>query len=163
MSGDSAFASLPTCDEMKKHGLRFMGPIKTAHKGFCHKVFNKYVLTARGEYHGLYTIDDNGVLDKMAYMWLDRNRMQFISNASHLYDGGAFYRIRLRQVNTTPNADPEKVMLEINQPMATAIYNRGNDQIDEHNQTRQQVIQLGTKLKVKEYHLQVNHTTTTRY
>ena len=76
--GDSAFASLPTCDTMKKNGLQFMGPIKTAHKGFCHKVFNKYVLTARGEYHGLYTIDDNCVLDKMAYMWLDWNRMQFI-------------------------------------------------------------------------------------
>ena len=157
--GDSAFASLPTCDVMKENGLRFMGPIKTAHKGFCHKVFNKYVLTARGEYHGLYTIDDNGVLDKMAYMWLDRNRMQFISNASHLYDGGAFYRVRLQQVDTTPNADPEKVMLEIHQPMATAIYYKGNTQIDEHNQIRQQVIQLETKLKVKEWHLRVNHTT----
>ena len=156
--GDSAFASLPTCDAMKENGLRFMGPIKTAHKGFCHKVFNKYVLTARGEYHGLYTIDDNGVLDKMAYMWLDRNRMQFISNASHLYNGGAFYRVRLRQINTTPNADPEKVMLEIEQPMATAIYYKGNAQIDEHNRTRQQVIQLETKLKVKEWHLRVNHT-----
>ena len=49
-------------------------------------------------------------------------------------------------------------MLEINQPMATAIYYKGNAQIDEHNRTRQQVIQLETKLKVKEWHLRVNHT-----
>ena len=52
-----------------------MGPIKTAHKGFCHEVFNKYELKTRGEYHSLYTIDDDGVLDKMAYMWLDCNQM----------------------------------------------------------------------------------------
>ena len=42
--------------------------------------------------------------------------------------------------------------------MATAIYYKGNAQIDKHNRTRQQVIQLETKLKVKEWHLQVNHT-----
>ena len=156
--GDSAFASLPTCDVMKANGLRFMGPIKTAHKGYCHEVFNEYELSARGQYHGLYTIDDDGVLDKMAYVWLDRNRMQFISNCSHLYDGGEFYRVRLRQVDTEDDAEPEHVEMLINQPEATAIYYRGNGQIDEHNRTRQQVIQLEKKLKVKEWHLRVNHT-----
>ena len=73
--GDSAFASLQTCDVMKANGLKFIGPIKTAHKGFCHLAFATYQLQGRGEYHGLYTIDKYGKIDKMGFMWLDRNRM----------------------------------------------------------------------------------------
>ena len=157
--GDSAFASVQTCDVTKANGLRFIGPVKTAHKGFCMKYLSELELGGRGQYHGLYTIDEDQKLDKFGFVWMDRNRMQFISNTSSLYLGDAFSRKRLRQLESTEtNADPVMVQMEINQPAVTQLYYEGNAKIDEHNRTRQQVFKLEKKIHVKDWENRVNHT-----
>ena len=79
-------------------------------------------MSKRGNYHGLYTIDNNNKLDKFAFVWVDRQRMTFVSNTSSLYLGEDFDRTRFWQVNKTPDADPEHVNVKVQQPAAAELY-----------------------------------------
>jgi hypothetical protein len=62
--------------------------------------------------------------------------------------GTPYNRKRWRQVNTVdPDAEPELVDLEINQPAAAEVYYGVCAKIDQHNRHRQDTLRLGKKLK----------------
>ena len=125
--------------------LRFIGPVKTSTKGFCKEYLQQLELHNRGEYFGVYAVDNDGKLDKFGFTWMDCNRMQFVSNTSSTYLGNPFVRSRLRQVDKMPDAKPEHVEFDINQPEASGTYYLCNGKIDRHNCTRQQVFKLEKK------------------
>ena len=81
---------MDACDAMKNLNLRFIGPVKTATKGFCNEYLKKLELHNRSEYFGVYTIDNDGKLDKFGFTWMDC--MQFVSNTSSTYLGNPFVR-----------------------------------------------------------------------
>ena len=155
--GDSYFASLKTCRALKAVNLRFIGPVKSCHAGFPQAYFNNLRMNNRGEHYALYTIDDSDKLEIMAYTWMDKNRMQYVSTASSTYHGTSFERNRLRQVNKDKNAAPVMQHLQVRQPEACEHYFVGNGMIDEHNRIRQASFQLERKLKVNDWDLRVNH------
>ena len=41
----------------------------------------------RGEHHGLVLRDDDGIATMMSFVWLDRNRRNFIATSSSLQEG----------------------------------------------------------------------------
>ena len=155
--GDSYFASLKTCRALKDVNLRFIGPVKSCHAGFPQKYFNNLRMNNRGEHYALYTIDDSDRLEIMAYTWMDKNRMQYVSTASSTYHGESFERNRLRQVDKDKHAAPVMQHLQVRQPEACEDYFVGNGMIDEHNRLRQSSFQLERKLKVRDWDLRVNH------
>ena len=47
-SSNSYFASVQACDDLKKRGLRFVGVVNTATRGFCMEKLSEIELAQRG-------------------------------------------------------------------------------------------------------------------
>ena len=69
-----------------------------------------------GDRRGFYSVRANNKIDKFAFVWVDRNRQNFILTTSSLRLAKPIERERTRQVDTTLNADPERMKLEIDVP-----------------------------------------------
>ena len=95
-------------------------------------------------------------MDKFTFVWVDRERRYFISNASSLKPGMPYARYRLIQVDDSPNADPVCVEFEINQPRVAERYYSRNTKIDESNLMRQYYFQLERKIQNKDWSIRVN-------
>ena len=67
-------------------------------------------------------------------------------------------RQHLRQVDKTPNADPEVVDITFEQPEFAELYYSANAKIDQHNRKRQDDLQLERKLGTKDWSSRVNLT-----
>ena len=52
VSSDSYFALVQACDDLNKHGLRFIGVVKTATRGFCMVKMSEIEITQRGLWKG---------------------------------------------------------------------------------------------------------------
>jgi hypothetical protein len=154
--GDSYFASVGACEEMQRIGLRFIGVVKTATRQFPMAYLSSLELVQRGDRHGLTTPGPDGTPKMLAFVWMDRNRRYFIANTSSLLEGAPYSRIRWRQVDTTINADAERVELTIPQPLACETYYDTCAQIDRHNRMRQDDLMLERKLGTMDWSLRVN-------
>ena len=159
VSADSNFASVQACDELKKRGLGFISVVKTATSGFCMELFLEIELARTGLWKGYFSLNQEKKLNKFTFVWVDRDRRYFISNASSLKPGMPYARDRLRQVDDSPNADPVCVKFEINQPRVAERYYSINTKIDESNRTRQDDFQLDRKLHSKDWSIRVNTST----
>jgi hypothetical protein len=74
----------------------------------------------------------------MAMLWLDRERRYFICTTSRAADGGAYQRVRWRQV---PQGG-QRVYLEELKPKEAELYYSSCARIDQHNRCRQDDLQL---------------------
>ena len=126
VSADSYFASVQACDKLKKHGLRFIGVVKTATRCFCMVKLYEIELARRGLWNGYFALDNKKKLDKFAFVWVDRDWRYFISNKPSLKPVMPYARDRLIQVDDSPNADPVRVEFEINQPRVAEKYYSSN-------------------------------------
>ena len=77
--------------------------------------------------------DDTGETELVAIAWVDRNRRFFIATTCGLGDGEMIQRKRLRQLDKSGRAPPEKVIIEVPQPKAIVKYYKGAGTIDRHN------------------------------
>jgi hypothetical protein len=154
---DSYFASVVTAVELKRIGLRFIGVVKSATRRYPMAYLSQLEMTSRGEWKGLVTdgISD-GSCDLMAFVWVDRDRRYFISTASNLNRGWNPVRYRWRQVDTSPDADPERVEINIAQPVAAEVYYSCCAMIDRHNRSRQDTLMLERKLGTWDWSTRVN-------
>ena len=153
---DSYFASVSTAEELQKIGLRFIGVVKTATKKFPMKFLTEWPFSERGNQKGLLHYDANGVVDMMAYGWVDRDRRYFITTAGSLGLGNPYLRYRWRQVDLEPNANPERVELTVPQPVVCEHYYNTCGKIDGHNRHRQATLQMERKLKTQDWAVRVN-------
>ena len=76
---DSYFASVPAAEELWKHGIRFIGVIKTETRKFPMAYLSNIDFQNRGDVSGFL----NRPLDRTkpvlgAFVWMDRNRQYFI-------------------------------------------------------------------------------------
>eukprot|EP00977_Amphora_coffeiformis_P022944 scaffold11978_cov153-Amphora_coffeaeformis.AAC.1 len=155
---DSYFASVQTAQELFKLGLRFIGVVKTATRGFPMKQLTSSQFGGRGQWKSFFH-SGNGTLsdpDLISFAWVDRNRRYFVSTVSNLREAAPISRTRLRQVDQEPNAAPEPVHLSIRQPQASKIYYDNCGRIDQHNRIRQADLKVERKYGTNDWSLRVN-------
>jgi len=110
----------------------------------------------KGDRHGLYHVDGPTGCRAMAFVWADRDRRYFISTCSNIQPGVDINRSRWKQVDKAPNAVPNKVNLNVEQPKACEIYYSACSMIDRHNRCRQAGLMLEKKIKVQTFDKRVN-------
>ena len=153
---DSYFASKMAADKLKEIGLRFIGVVKTATRGFPMAYLSKIELCERGEKEGVITYDENGIANSMAFVWMDRDRRYFISTCSSLNDGKPYERSRWRQINNSADANAERVSLLVPQPKACELYYDTCAAVDKHNRHRQDTLKLEKKVETHSWDKRVN-------
>ena len=116
-------------------GLRFIGTVKTATKGFpMHYLQCVQLPGGKGDHRALLSKDnDIGGMFMMALVWADRDRRYFISTCSSSSPGTIIKRRRWRQRDLTPNADAELEHVRIQQTEMGEIFYSGRQAIDKHN------------------------------
>ena len=83
------------------------------------EVLGNATLPKRGCRSVLALINDNtGETELVAIAWVDRNRRFFITTTCGLGEGEMIQRKRLRQLDKSGRAPPDKVIIEVAQPMA---------------------------------------------
>jgi len=83
---------------------------------------------------------------------VDRERRSFIFSASTTIPGTPYDRVRWRQVVD----DAERVVLTVAQPQVVETYYQCCAQIDRHNRSRQDDLQLEHKLITHDWSISVN-------
>ena len=140
---DSYFASKQSADMLMKFGLRFIGVVKTATKGYPMKYLSKIELAEQGDHYGLVSYDNNSNSpNSLAFVWMDRERRYFISSCSSLLPGNPWSRVRWRQLDEDMNDKAERVELIIPQTKCSEIYYDTCAAIDQHNRCRQETLDL---------------------
>jgi hypothetical protein len=157
---DSYFASVRVTEELFRNGLRFIGVVKTATRGFPKAFLSSVELANRGDFLALKRVpaDNESKPALGAFVWMDRERRYFISSAGSLEDGTPYIRNRWRQVNQTPNAAPEQVTFSIKQPKIAEFYYSTCAAIDKHNRLRQDDFRIEKKVETKDWSMRVNLT-----
>ena len=92
----------------------------------------------------------------MAIAWVDRNRRFFIATTCGLGEGEMIQRKRLRQLDKSGRAPPDKVIIKVAQPMAIAKYCKGAGTIDRHNRLRADELRLDRNLGTKHWDKRFN-------
>ena len=112
--GDSYFASVQAAIRLFRIGLRFIGVVKTATTGYPMVYLGRVLLPdGKGDRHGVVTFDEESGCQLLAFVWSDRDRRYFISTCSSLASGTVIERTRWKQVDATPNANPERKELTV--------------------------------------------------
>ena len=156
--GDSYFASVQAAIRLFQIGLRFIGVIKTATAGYPMAYLGRKELPeGKGDRHGVITVDDAGC-QLLAFVWSDRDRRYFISTCSSLAAGHVIERTRWKQVDHTPNAEPERRNLTITQPKACEQYYSACSNIDRHNRSRQSNLMMEKKVRCNTFKKRLNTT-----
>ena len=83
--------------------------VKTATRFFCMAKLYEIELARRGLWKGYFSLDNKKKLEKLAFVWVDRDWGCFIYNTPSFKPGVSYARDRLRQVDDSPNADPVRV------------------------------------------------------
>lgn len=135
---DSYFASVEAGVHLRAHGLRFIGVVKTATRKYRMQELSRRPARERGDREYLVHKNDEGEVDMMALMWVDRERRYFRSTASTHNDGTPFERIRWRQNGLAA----ERVLLTVRQPKVAETYYSACAAIDKHNRCRQDDLRL---------------------
>ena len=153
---DSYFASVGAAKELYRNGLRFIGVVKTATRGYPKTFLTSVELQNRGDFLALRSNATEDSPELGAMVWMDRERRYFISTAGSFEAGAPYERCRWRQVDATPNAPPEQVMFTIAQPKIAEIYYTTCGAIDKHNRLRQDDLRMEKKIETKDWSMRVN-------
>jgi Transposase IS4 len=153
---DSYFASVATAEELLRLGLRFIGVVKTATTRYPMKSLSGLEMHNRGESRGLVSKNCAGKPEFLAFVWMDREGRYFISTASSLEPGLPYSRMRGRQSDDAPDADPTLTELLVSQPAAAEVYYDTCAQIERHNRCRQDDLMLERKLVTSSWSMRLN-------
>jgi len=148
---DSYFASLTAAQQLLAMGLRFIGVVKTATRGFPMGPMTATPLRERGEHMSYTHMKADGVTDLMAVLWVDRERRYFIASMSTTLPGTFYDRLRWRQGEDTV----ARVALTVPQPQEAEAYYRCCSQNDRHNRCRQDDLRLEHKLVTHDWSMRV--------
>ena len=140
---DSYFASVPDAEELWKHGLRFIGVIKTSTRQFPMEYLSNIEFQNWGDMSGFLTrpvYRTNPVLG--AFVWMDWNRRYFIFTRGSTEKERSYTRTRWRQEDSAPNAEPNMAELTIPQPIRAEIYYSVCGKIYRHNRCHQESLDI---------------------
>ena len=150
------FSSLGSAEELEKLNMGFIGVVKTATTRFPVAYLLQLEMQDRGEHHGLVLRDNDGISTMMDFVWLYRNRQNFIENSSSLQEGLPYIWNCWRQVDQTPNFDAKRVELSAPQPKAAEVYYIACAKFDVCNRHRQDTLNLENNVEVKTWDKRVN-------
>jgi len=155
---DSHFASVQTARELHKIGLRFIGCVKTAAKGFPMTHLGNVQLTGHGtNYRMSHKSTEEELPDLLAFTWCDRERRSFISSCSNLRPAAPILRSRMRQLAPVETDEaPEMQHLSIPLPTAAKVHYDNCGRIDQHNRRRQDDLMLEKKIGTHDWAKRVN-------
>jgi len=143
VTGDSFFASVEAAVVLESIGLKFIGNVKVSSREHPKKYLDEIHMFDRGDRHVLASIDeDTGETELVAMTFLDSNRRDFIGTTYGLGDGETIERKRDRQVDTSHNALPSKVIIDVPQPLMISQYHECVGNVDFHNRVRQSYLGL---------------------
>jgi len=149
---DSYVASVTTATQLLAMGLRFIGVVKTATRGYPMQALSKMEVDTRGD-HATYTHSTpEGAVNLMALMWLDRERRYFIASTSTSLQGEPYDRVRWRQMGE----HAERVALNVKLPQVAKESYECCAAIDTHNRCRQNDLRLEHKLATDDWSMRVN-------
>ena len=155
---DSYFASVQAAKALFNMGLRFIGTVKTATKGFpMHFLQRVHLPGGKGDHKALLAKDNEQGMFMMAFVWADRDRRYFIATCSSSAAGSVIRRKRWRQRDLTPNADPVQEQIRIPQTQAGEIFYDGCQAIDKHNRVRQEQYNVEKKVQTMSWSNRANH------
>ena len=100
--------------------------------------------------------DDTGETVLVAIAWVNRNRCFFITTTCGLGKGEMIQRKRLRQLDKSGRAPPDKVIIEVPQPQAIEKYYKGAGTIDRHNRLQADELRLDRNLGTKHWDKRFN-------
>jgi len=143
---DSCFASFSAAQALLAVGLRFIGVIKTATRHCPCRALGEQQLGDRGDTCSLLHKNADGRPTVFAFVHVDRDRHCFVCTASSMRPGRPCVRTRWRQVNQEPNADPDRVDVTVQQPVAAELHFSACGMIDRHNRIRQDDLKLERKV-----------------
>ena len=149
---DSYFAIVTAARQLLGMGLRFIGVVKTATRGYPMGALSVIPHEARGQHVSYNHSTADGVMDLMALLWVDRERRYFIASTSTSLMGTPYERMRWRQTG----AHAERVVLTVPQPHVAETYYTCCSQIDRHNRCRQDDLRLEHKLVTHDWSMRVN-------
>ena len=155
---DSYFASVQAALTLYEMGLRFIGTVKTATRGFPMHYLQRCILPGgKGDHKALLSKDEASGCSLLAMVWADRDRRYFISTCLSTSPGKTIQRRRWRQVDTSPDADPELCHVQIKQTECGQVFYQGCGMIDQHNRHRQDGLNLEKKVQTMGWHHRGNH------
>lgn len=151
---DSYYASVEAAVVLRGMGLGFEGVVKTATRGYPMSELSQLEMAARGNHATYVHTGNDGAVDLMAIVWVDRDQRYFITSASSSAPGTLIERVRCRQVGDRLERD----VLKVAQPKAVELYYGCCAQIDRHNRCRQDDLHLEHKMGTHDWSLIVNLT-----
>jgi len=132
--------------------LRFIGVVKTAHRRFQMASLAYREHGERGHWVFMVLNGASGSPEVTAVLSEDRNRRYFVATVGSARAGGAWERLRWRQVD----GGAERVAVSEPQPEVAEIYYGYCAQIDRHNRCRQDDLRLEHKLGTRDRSQRVN-------
>ena len=141
---DSYFSSVQTAVHCKAKGLEYIGVVKTATRSYPMHYLSRVPLTDRGRHHVVVN-KENGEVQMVAFVWVDRERRYFISNSSSLEPGMTIERQRWRQLDG-PEGGAARTTTLTDQPKCVELYYSSCAMIDRHNRCRQDSLGIEKKL-----------------
>lgn len=156
--GDSFFSSVETAKKMYRNGLRYIGVVKTASRGFPMSFLSTQPMCGRGSHKttvSKISDDSENRFEMMALCWVDRNRRYFISTASTSRPGPVQQRVRWRN-NTRDGSHQQVLSIEI--PEVAHLYYSAAGKVDSHNRYRQGDLNMEGTFEVKEWSFRINTT-----
>ena len=95
------------------------------------EVLGNVTLPKQGLQLGLASINnETGKTELVAIAWVDRNHRFFVTATCGLGEGEIIQRKRLRQLDKSGRAPPDKVIIKVAQSKAIAKYYDGTGTID---------------------------------
>lgn len=149
---DLYFASVTTATHVRSMGLRFIGVVKTATRGYPMQALSTMEVCERGDHATYFHATPDGTIELMAVVWVDRDRRYFVATATSSLAGEPQERIRWRQGQERA----ERAVETVNQPQVSQDYYSCCSQIDRHNRCRQADLQLENKLITHDWSMRVN-------
>ena len=123
VTADAYFASVKAAVKMKEVGLFFIRNVKQCSRRFPMEVLGNATLPKRGYRSVLASInDDTGETELVAIAWVNRDHCFFIATTCGLGEGEMIQRKRLRQLDKSSRAPPDKVIIEVPQLKAIKKY-----------------------------------------
>ena len=115
------------------------------------------ILPRQGSRAVLASIDkETDKTELIAISWVDRNQRFFVTTTCGIGEGKGVFRKRLRQLDKSGRAPPDKVIIEAAQPKAIATYYKGAGIIDRHNRIRADELRMDRNLATRHWDKRFN-------
>jgi len=111
---------------------------------------------AKGDHQGFVTFDETTRCQLLAFVWCDRDHRCFVSTCSSLANGTTINRMRWRQTDKAPNADPTREQIIVPTLKACETHYSACQKIDQHNRSRQSTLIAEKKVRVTEFDRRIN-------